>query len=193
METTTISLNPLIANRRSPRAFDPTPVEEDQMYRLFDAARRAASSFNIQPWRFIYAHKETDDHFQALLDSLMEPNQIWAEHAPVLMVTLAGKYNNNGDPNAHAWHDVGLSMGNLTLQAMTEGLFIHQMGGFYPEKVRENFAISDDYDPVAVVAIGYPGNPDYLPENLKKAEENPTPRLKVEEVVSRGKWDNKPS
>jgi len=188
METNQSVINPLIANRWSPRAFADKQVDENQLFRMLDAARRAASSFNLQPWRFIYALKGKGEGFDQILDALVDVNQAWAKNAPVLMVTVARMHDNHGNPNAHAWHDVGLAMGNFTLQGMTEGLYLHQMGGFSAEKAKSNLGIPEGYEPVAVVAIGYPGDPDQLPETMRNAEMQASPRRPLEEVVFREKW-----
>lgn len=181
-------LNPLISERWSPRAFDGSSVSEEQLNSLFEAGRRAASSYNIQPWRFIYARKEDENEYQKLFDSLMEPNQTWAHTAPVLMATIARIHDNNGNPNPYAWHDVGLAMGNLINQAMHQGLYIHQMGGYYAEKARANLEIPDGFEPVAMAAIGYPGSTDQLPENLQAFEKEESPRKPLTEIVFKGKW-----
>lgn len=186
-------INSLIAKRWSPRAFDGQPVMEEQMTRLLEAARRAASNYNIQPWRFIYAHKTDEESYQQIFDALMEPNQIWADSAPVLMTTIARTHNNAGDPNAHSWHDVGLAMGNLTMQAMHEGLYVHQMGGYYGEKAKQNLDIPEGFEPVAMVAIGYPGDPEQLPDDLKQAEISESEREPLANIVFKGQWGSTPS
>ncbi len=187
------NLNPLIEKRWSPRAFDSQPVSEAQMTRLLEAARRAASNYNVQPWRFIYAHKTDEEGYKQIFDALMEPNQIWANSAPVLMTTIARIHNNAGEPNPHSWHDVGLAMGNLTMQAMHEGLYVHQMGGYYADKARENLSIPEGFEPVAMVAIGYPGDPNQLPEDLKQAEITESQREPLANLVYKGKWGTVPN
>ena len=134
----------VIKKRWSPRAFADRRVEPETLKQLLEAARWAASSFNEQPWRFILATKDEPEHYARVLDCLIEGNQAWAQHAPVLMLTVARKtFTRNGKPNRHAWHDVGLAMGNMVAQATALGLLLHQMAGILPEKARVVFAIPD--------------------------------------------------
>src|SRR6478736_8908287 len=130
----------ILKRRWSPRAFSNRMVGPDKLLSLFEAARWAASSFNEQPWSFILTTKEKPEEHAALLSCLMEKNQQWAHLAPVLMVSVAKlNFAKNGKPNRHAFHDVGLAMGTMLVQATALGLFVHQMAGFSVDKVREAF------------------------------------------------------
>lgn len=185
------SLNPLILERWSPRAFAETPVTEEQITRLFEAAKRAPSSYNIQPWRFIYTHKE-ESGYNDFFDALMEPNQQWAKQAPVLFITLAQTHDNSGNPNPYSWHDVGIAMGHLLMQATHDGLRIHQMGGYYADKARENLRIPEGFEPVAMGAIGYEGDPESLPEPFMENELSPATRKPIKELLFKGQWGRIP-
>jgi nitroreductase len=124
------------------------------------------------------------------MDILSERNQQWAYKAPVLMLSIAKtNFTRNNKPNRHAFHDVGLAMGNLIIQATASGLYVHQMAGFDREKARESLQIPDGYEPVAMAAIGYLGDPDDLPELFKSRENAPRTRKTLEEIVYVGKWD----
>lgn len=183
-------IHDLIKRRWSPRAFSDQPVEKEKLLHLLEAARWAASSFNEQPWRFLIATKEDKAEYEKLFSTLVPGNQAWAMQAPVLMLTVAKlQFALNQKPNRHAFHDVGLAMGNLSLEATELGLFIHQMAGFSVEKARELFEIPPDAEPVAMVAIGYPGDPKTLPENLREKELSPRQRKSLEELVYFGKWE----
>lgn len=172
-------INELIQQRFSPKSFADKVVNREALHQLFEAARRAPSSFNEQPWRFIYATKDKTEAYQRLFECLKEGNQSWAGQAPVLMLSLAkSTFSGNGKINRHAWHDTGMAMGFLLFKATELGLYIHQMAGFYPDKARELLDIPGDYDPVAMAAMGYLGE-----------EKNPQkPRKAVEEIVFEGKW-----
>ena len=184
-----IAIHALIEERRSPRAFEDREVTEEQLETLFEAARWAPSAMNEQPWRFIYATKQDKENFNRLFSCLVEGNN-WAQKAPALFITVAKKsYDYDGSPNSHAWHDVGLATGNLLLQATDLGLHVHMMGGFKAAKAREVLGIPEGYEPVAMGAIGYAGDPDTLPEALKKRELAPRTRKPLEELVFRGTWE----
>src|SRR5437868_2953172 len=125
----------ILKRRWSPRAFSDRMVGSEKLRSLFEAARWAPSSFNAQPWSFIVATKEKPEEHARLLSCLVEKNQQWARLAPVLMVSVAKlKFEKTGKPNRHAFHDVGLAMGNMLVEATALGLCVHQMAGFSPEK-----------------------------------------------------------
>src|SRR6202034_4427315 len=166
-------VHPLIAGRRSVRAFASTPVEQETLASLMEAARWAPSSMNEQPWSFIVARKPNKSDFERLLACLVEFNVQWAQHAPVLLLSTARlTFESTGGLNRHAFHDVGQAIANLTFQAMVSGLVVHQIAGFDVEKARREFSIPQDHEPVAVAAIGYPGSSADLPEKLRQREES---------------------
>lgn len=185
METTAKTVKDTILKRKSPLAFSDKAVSQEDMDTLLDAARWAASAYNEQPWRFIYAKKQEDpDGFKALHDILLPGNQPWAEKASVLMLVIAkNTFSANGKPNAHAFYDAGQAVGTLAIQATSMGISLHQMGGFSSEKAIEHLNLNEDYSPVAAVAIGYQGDPEQLPENLKKRELSPRKRKSLSEIA----------
>jgi len=179
--------------RWSPCAFSDQMVEKNKLQSLLEAARWAPSSFNEQPWSFIVATKEDPEEYQRILECLFEGNQAWAKNAPALIITVAKlNFDHNGKPNRHAFHDVGLSAGTLLTEATAQGLFVHQMAGFSFKKTRETFQIPDTHKPVTAIAIGYLGDPDTLPENIRKREISIRRRKSLEKFVFSGSW-NQPS
>jgi nitroreductase len=186
---TSVPIHTLISERWSPRAFADRPVEPGKLRALFEAARWAASSYNGQPWYFIVATKDDHASYQRILDSFVEFNQGWAKGAPVVALSVAKlNFDHNGEPNRHAFHDVGQAVANLALQAHALGLAVHQMAGILPEKARELFEIPEGYDAVAGLAIGYPGEPDTLPDQLRQRELAPRERKPLDSFVFTGKW-----
>jgi len=179
----------ILKRRWSPRAFSDRIVERDKLQRMFEAARWAASSFNEQPWSFIVATKEKPDEYAALLSCLTEKNQQWARRAPVLMVSVAKlNFEKNGKPNRHAFHDVGMAVSNLIVQATALGLYVHQMAGFSVETVRETYGVPEGFEPVAAVAVGYPDDPNVLPEQFRQQEVGPRQRKPIESFIFEAKW-----
>jgi nitroreductase len=186
---TTYPIEPLLKQRWSPRAFATRPVEVDKLLSLWEAARWSASCTNQQPWYFIVATKEDQAEYARLLSCLRENNQLWASQAPVLMVSVAKlAFDMNGQPNRYAFHDVGLAVANLIVQATALGLYVHQMAGFYPDKVRELYNVPDGFEPVAGIVLGYPGDPATLPEDLQQRELAPRTRKPFEFFVFQGAW-----
>ena len=101
------------------------------------------------------ATRDKPEIFQRLLDCLVPANQEWAGKVPVLMLSVASlRFARNGKPNRHALHDVGLASATLAIQATDMGLAVHFMAGFDGDKARDSFAIPDDFEPVAAIAVG---------------------------------------
>ena len=186
---TDFPMHDLIRRRWSPRAFADRPVEPEKLRSLLEAARWAPSSFNQQPWAYLVATREEPEAFGRLLTALMEGNRAWAARAPVLMLSVAKlDFDRNGQPNRHAFHDVGLATANLVTQATAMGLAAHQMAGFDAAKARELFAIPDGWEPVAAIALGYPGEASSLPAPLRDRELAARTRKPLEEFVFSGRW-----
>lgn len=185
--STDFPVYPLIQKRWSPRAFADRPVEPEKLLSLLEAARWAPSSGNGQPWHFLLGVKGTSAH-TALVEIIKEGNLPWAAQAPVLMLTVANMTTSSGRLNTHAFYDVGLAVMNLTLQATALDLYVHQMGGFYPDKARERFAIPEGFEPVTALAIGYLGDPEMLDQKNREREQSPRSRRPLSEFVFEGRW-----
>lgn len=179
----------LLQRRWSPRAFSDQTVELEKLRSLLEAVRWAPSCFNEQPWSFILATKDNPAEHERLLSCLSESNQQWAQDAPVLMLSVAKlAFERNGKANRHAFHDVGLAVENLVIQAIALDLFVHQMASFDLEKARELYGIPEGYEPVAGIALGYLGDPQALPENLYERELAPRIRKPSASFVFSGYW-----
>src|SRR5256884_347845 len=153
----------ILRRRWSPRAFSDRTVEPEKLQSLFEAARWAPSSFNEQPWSFIVTTRQDPEDHAQLLSCLVQGNQKWARLAPVLMVSVAKlNFEKTGAPNRHAFHDVGLAVGNLLVEATALGLVVHQMAGFSVDKVREVYEVPEGFEPVAAIAVGYLADPEVL-------------------------------
>jgi nitroreductase len=122
------------------------------------------------------------------LGSVLAPGNAWARMAPVLALSVAGLDRGPDKPNRHAYHDVGLATENLFIQAVSMGLAVHVMAGFNVEMAREVFSIPARHDPVTMIAIGYPGDPGSLPEDLRQKDIAPRQRKPIREFVFSGKF-----
>ena len=184
-------IHDLISRRWSPRAFSDRRVSSEKLLSLFEAARWAPSCNNKQPWSFLVAHKGDQKEFQRILECLAEGNRVWAQHAPVLMVSVARMgFNDTGELNRHAWHDVGLAVANLVFQATALDLVVHQMAGFDNNLTRQTFEIPEGYEPVTAIALGYPGDPDSLPDPLRERELAMRTRKPLVDIVFTSQWKN---
>jgi nitroreductase len=173
----------LIRNRKSIRAFDGIPVESEKINSLFEATRWAPSSSNEQPWLYIYATKG-QDLWQKLFEPLNDGNKLWAKDAPLLILSLARRnFSRYPGANAHAMYDLGGANSFLALQAVELGLQVRQMAGFNYEKTRELLNIPDHYEIGVFMAVGYPGDPASLSDNLKLRELAPRERFLQGEFV----------
>jgi nitroreductase len=182
-------IHELIARRWSPYAFSDRAVAEEDLRSLFEAARWAASSYNEQPWSYLVATKANPQEFERLLSCLVEGNQLWAKAAPVLAVGCTSlQFALNGKPNAAAIHDLGLASATLTLEATARGLFVHQMIGILPDKVREVYQVPAGVQPLTGLAIGYAADPSTLPEKLRPRDLAPRTRKPLAEFVFSGQW-----
>jgi nitroreductase len=151
-------IHELLARRWSPRTFSARPVEAAKLARLFQAARWAPSSFNAQPWAFVLVTREDAVGHDRLLRTLAETNRLWAQGAPVLVLAVAQlDFDHNGRPNRHALYDLGQAVADLTVEATSLDLHIHQMAGFDARLARELFAIPTGFEPATVLALGYLG------------------------------------
>ena len=183
-------IHDLLKRRWSPRAFSDQPVESEKLHMLFEAARWAPSSNNEQPWRFIVAIKDNETEWTRLLACLVEGNRTWAYRAPVLILSVASlNFEADSTPNRHAFHDTGMAVENLVLQATALGLVAHQMAGFDVEKARADLKIPSDYEPVAMIAVGYPGDPAQLSDRLRAREAQPRDRKPLTEFVYSATWE----
>lgn len=182
-------IHDLIKRRWSPRAFSDQPVEAETLRMLFEAARWAPSSNNEQPWRFIVATKDHETEWNRLLDCLVEGNRKWAYRAPALILSVASlNFQEDSTPNRHAFHDTGMAVENLVLQATALGLSTHQMAGFDVEKARADLKIPSGYEPVAMIAVGYPGDLASLSDRLRERELRPRSRQLISEWTFSGQW-----
>ena len=181
-------IHELIRRRWSPRAFAETPVTEDHLKTLLEAARWAASCFNDQPWSFLVGFKG-DATWQGIHHCLVPGNQAWASGAPVLMLSMTHEnFVQTGKPNRHAQYDAGQAVANLAIQATALGLLIHQMAGFDAEAARRRFGIPPAQTPMAAIAVGHPGDPDSLPEPLADRERAPRERVPISVFTFADKW-----
>jgi nitroreductase len=160
-------------------------ISEEELMRLFEAARWAPSSFNAQQWRALYARRATE-HWQTFFDLLVDANKAWAKNAAVLIVFVSRKvFDHNNEPSVTHSYDCGAAWENFALQGFHQGLVVHGMEGFDYERARKELRIPDEFQVEAMAAVGKPGPKQQLPEKLQ-ARESPNDRRKLSESVFEG-------
>ena len=176
----------IIRERWSPVSFSSMPVEEYKLKAMFQAAGRAPSSNNEQPWQFVFTTRENGDIFDDFLGFLTESNREWAQYAYALVITMARTiFTYKGRQNRYALYDTGMAVSNLLTQALSMDIYVHQMGGFSVEKVKKYFKLKEEIEPVTMMAVGYLGDGTSLRSELLKKDETRTSRKSVNEIVFR--------
>ncbi|MBI5388765.1 nitroreductase family protein [Candidatus Woesearchaeota archaeon] len=179
------NIDPLFAERWSPRAMNGDFITDEQLSTLFEAARWAPSSYNEQPWRFLYAKRGTKN-WDTFFGLMGEFNQSWTNNAAVLVVIVSKKtFTHNTSQNVVHSFDAGAAWENLALQATRMGLVTHGMAGFDYEKARKELKVPEDFTIDAMVAIGKHGKKDMLPKEMQERE-FPSDRKKVSEIAWEG-------
>jgi nitroreductase len=184
-------INSLILNRWSPRSMTGETLRDEDIMSLFEAARWAPSSSNNQPWRFIYAKRNTE-HWDKLFNLMVEGNKLWANNAAVLVVVISRKnFEHNKKPSKTYQYEAGSAWENLALEATSRGLSAHGMAGFDYEKARTDsrtdLDIPDNFDVMAMIAIGKIGPKDNLPPQLQE-KEHPNDRKPLSEIIMEGQF-----
>lgn len=178
-------IHELLAKRWSPRAFSGEVIPSGILRRIFEAARQAPSAYNDQPWRFVIAPAGSPE-FQKTLDALVDWNKLWAKNAPLLVIACAKKYFSSkpGVVNTNAHYDTGQAVAHLTIQAMHEEVFVHQMSGFEVQKLSSNLQLDEDTLPVTVLAMGFLGEKETLPKEIASLEVGHKPRNEFLSFIS---------
>jgi nitroreductase len=175
----------LFLDRWSPRAMSGEPVTEKELLTLFEAARWAPSSFNNQPWRILYARRDTE-HWPVFLGLLVEGNRAWAKDGAALLLFVSKEtFDHNSKPYPTHSFDTGAAWENLALQATLGGLVAHGMQGFDYERARTELNIPEGFRVEAMAVVGRPGNPASLPEKMRERE-TPSGRKPLSEITREG-------
>ena len=182
-------IDPLFLQRWSPRAFTGEEIAPEDLLTMIEAARWAASSYNSQPWRFLYARRGTPP-WEAFLGLLNPFNAGWAKDAAALVVLVSNSVMRppgaDKDVPSHSHSlDAGAASGNFALQATRMGWQVHGMVGFDKERAFAELNVPLGYRVEAVYAVGRPGDPATLPEALR-GREVPSPRRPLAEIALEG-------
>ena len=180
-------IQPILLNRWSPRSMTGEGMTDQELMPLFEAARWAPSSYNNQPWVFIYAHRDTPE-WKPIFDLMIEFNQSWTKNAAVLVVVISKNtfYHNGKTARTHSY-DTGSAWMSLALEGTSRGYVIHGMEGFDYDKARKVLHIPDDYTVEAMAAIGKRAPKEKLPPQIQERE-LPSDRRPLEQMLMKGSF-----
>jgi nitroreductase len=178
-------IDSLFLDRWSPRAMSGEEISEEELMSLFEAAKWAPSSYNNQPWRILYARRNTE-HWPLFFHLLIEFNQTWCGKAAAL-VLFVSKTTFDHDGSASLTHsfDCGAAWENLALQGWLKGYVVHGMQGFDLERARVDLKVPAEFAVEAMAAVGRPGKIEDLPEGIQKREA-PSDRRRLSQTVCEG-------
>ena len=179
------AIDPLFVRRWSPRAMSGEPIPVTDLMRLLEAARWAPSSYNAQPWRFLWARRDTP-HWDRFFGLLLEANQRWCQRAAVLLCVVSRTIMEaNGQPAKTNTFDAGAAWENFALQGTLMGLVVHGMQGFDYDRARTELRVPAEFKVEAMIAVGRPGRVEDLPDALRERE-RPSPRKPIAEIALEG-------
>lgn len=185
------SINPIFLERWSPRAMNGEAISEAELFTFFEAARWAPSSYNSQPWRFLYARRDTP-MWETYFGLLAEGNKGWAKDASALVLllskitmTIPGK-DVPIESYSHSM-DAGAGWGYFALQAQMSGWSTHAMVGYDMPRAVAELDIPADYRVECMIAVGRRGDPATLSE-AARAREAPNGRSPITTLVREGKF-----
>ena len=160
-----------IALRRSVRAYESRPVEEEKLNRLLMADRAAPTACNRQPFRVLVLRTAgREEELKRVY------GQAWFAAAPlvILVCSVPASAWSRRDGKNYADVDATIVMDNIVLAATALGLGTCWVGAFDPKAAREILDLEPGWEPLAFTPLGY-------------ASESPEarPRKALEELVSR--------
>lgn len=183
---TTVPIQPDLAARWSPRAFDPdAAITADQLTALLEAARWAASWGHRQPVRFVVGRRG-DETFVTLAGLLKRGNSY--AHAASALILVCADQGEDERTALYSAVDAGAAIAQLTVEAVSRGLIVHPMAGFDVDGARAAFEIPDGVRPLAVIAIGTLGDYAHVDEAIAERDGRPRERLPLEQIAFGGRW-----
>lgn len=177
----------IFVGRWSPRAMSGESLSQAELFSLFEAAKWAPSAYNEQPWRILYAFRDTPE-WNLFFDLMVEFNQGWTKNAGALLLFISKKVSSkNGNPMPTHSYDTGAAWQSLALQGAMKGLVVHGMSGFDFDKAKRDLKIPDEFQVEAMAAVGKPAPVETLPVQMQSGE-IPSGRRSLANTVAKGIW-----
>ena len=163
-----------ITRRYSVRGYRPDPIDDETLARVLEAARRAPTAANRQPFRVLVVH--TKGREDELLRIYGRP---WFVQAPLVLAVVAvpGEAWRRMDDKPYDEVDATIAMDHLVLAATALGLGTCWIAAFDPDAAREALGLPDDVEPIAFTPLGLPDKPSVA-----------TGRRPLEELVRYERW-----
>lgn len=182
-------IHELLANRWSPRVFAQSEVSQDDLVSILEAARWSPSAGNGQPWRFLVIPRSDKEAHAKVVSALTPGNVAWASEAPVFIINVVRHLRDNGTISPIALYDLGQAVAHMSVQAHARELYVHQMGGFSRESIRELFNIPEGYEPITIMVVGKQGDYEQAEESLRERDHQPRTRLDLAQVAFGNTWE----
>lgn len=185
-----VPIHPVLRHRWSPKGFTDRQISEETLRSILEAARWAPSSYNEQPWRFVVATKYEPETHDQMVEMLTKGNQRWAKSAPVLMLAFVRTtFEKTGAKNRIAAHDLGQSVAQMTVEAVSRGVFVHQMAGIQLKRIRQTYDVPESLKPAVGIALGYAPDPSDLSDDEVELQLKDRARKPLRELAYRGDFD----
>jgi nitroreductase len=181
---------PEIEKRKSRRALGTKKIPSAIIERLMTAAALAPSCFNNQPWRFVVVHEEP---VLRKVKAALSAGNYWAKRVPLIIAVCTKRDLDCTPPDGreYALFDTGLAAENCMLQAVKEGLVAHAIAGFHQAEVKKTLSIPEEYTVIALLIVGYSGDPSILNEKHRQAEDAERDRKPPSQVIMYNGWSKK--
>lgn len=142
----------LMKQRYSVRNFCIKPIEEEILNKILEAGRIAPTACNFQPQRILVIQKKEN------IEKLKKCTPFTFD-APVILLVCADKseaWVRKYDGKNHAEIDVSIVTAQMMLEAYSLGIGSTWVCSFDPQKVKEEFCLPQNYEPINILPLGYP-------------------------------------
>ena len=159
----------VIEKRRSIRSYKPTPIPNEHLRKILEAARLAPSGKNLQPWRFIIVRNP--EKKRMLAEAVT--NQMFIAEADVVIVALSDPtiYSSTGTRRRIPYlQDPMIAIEHMILAATALGYGTCWIGAFNEDKVKQIVNAPEELAIIALLPIGVP-NENPPPRPRKSFEE----------------------
>ena len=155
----------LAQRRYSVRSYQSKPVDREQLLKVIWVALLAPSAVNFQPWKLVVV---TDPELLAQLHGCY--HREWFKTAPACIVAIGDHdkgWHRPTDGKDYTDMDVAIAVDHLMLAATEIGLGTCWICHFNAEKCAEIFDLPANFEPIAMIPIGY-ANSGTIPEKKRK-------------------------